>query len=271
MIWIIDYNKGMGILDRLERKIGWFAIPHLTQVIIVGQAFVFLASLAGKLHLGNIILIPDLVLAGEYRRLLTFIFIPPDAHPLFLAFAWYLFYMMGTALEEQWGEFRYTFFLLTAYLATVGVSFLMPHQPATNSFIAGSIFLAFAFLYPNFELYLFFVLPVKIKWLAMLTAFGYGWMLVFGSWRDRLLTLAGIVNVLIFFRREIAHLVKLDGRKLLQESRALQSKKAFHRCAVCGRTDLTDPQLEFRYCSRCGGAGYCADHIRDHAHAAPGE
>ncbi len=85
---------------------------------------------------------------------------------MFAFFFWYLFYLMGTALERSWGTFRYNVFLLIGYVDTVGVAFIVPDVPANNAFLQGSVFLAFAYLFPDFVMYIFFILPVKIKWLG---------------------------------------------------------------------------------------------------------
>ena len=82
---------------------------------------------------------------------------------IFAFFAWYLFYLMGNALEGHWGAFRYNLFLLIGYLVTVAVAFLYPYAAATNIFIGGSVFLAFAYLYPDFQLYIFFIIPVRLN------------------------------------------------------------------------------------------------------------
>src|ERR1043165_464844 len=92
----------------------------------------------------------------------------------FLAFGWYLFYLMGSALEAYWGVFRYNVYLFVSYVLLVGLAFLTPAAPVTNMFILGSVFLAFAYLNPDFEMILFFILPVKIKWLAFISTAGGG-------------------------------------------------------------------------------------------------
>ena len=96
----------MTLLDNLEKKYRWFGIPNLTLYIVIGQAFLFIFSMTGQLDLGRAYLIPELVLQGEYWRLITFLFIPPSSSMLFTFFALYLFYMMGSALEGRWGAFR---------------------------------------------------------------------------------------------------------------------------------------------------------------------
>jgi hypothetical protein len=257
----------MSLLDKLERKLQRYAIPNITLYLIMGQVFFYAASMTRQFDILRIVLIPDLVLAGEWWRLITFIFIPPFTNPFFIFFVWYLYYLMGTALEGHWGAFRYNLFLLIGYIFTVTASFLIPGSVATNVFFFGSVILAFAALYPEFQLYILFILPVKMKWLALITWIGYGWQLLTGSWETRLLVLASIGNFLLFFGRDILWKIKTGRRKMASQVREISgSKEAFHRCTVCGVTDRSDPKMEFRYCPECGGRGYCKDHIVNHEH-----
>lgn len=261
----------MHLLDTLERKFRRYAIPNMTIYIIAGQVLFFMFVLAGRFIFERVVLIPELVMAGEWWRLITFLFIPPLTNPIFAFFAWYLFYLMGSALEGHWGAFRYNLFLLIGYLVTVAVSFLFPVYPATNLFIGGSIFLAFAFLYPDFQLYILFIIPVKVKWLALLTWLGYAYELIFGTWQTRLLVLASISNYLLFFGKDIYWKMKTGEKIMATQVKAYSGKKeAFHTCAVCGITDLSHPAMEFRYCPDCGGQGYCIDHIFKHEHVKKG-
>lgn len=257
----------MNVLDTLERKLRRFAVPNVTLYLVIGQVFFYAASMTERFDIMRIVLIPDLVLAGEWWRLITFIFIPPITNVVFAFFGWYLFYLMGSALEGHWGAFRYNLFLLIGYIFTVAASFLVPGSIATNVFIGGSVFLAFAFLYPDFVLYIFFILPVKIKWLALITWIGYGWALLTGSRETRYLVLASIGNFLLFFGRDILWKIKTGRRKMEEQARQYtEAREPFHRCTVCGVTDASNPNMEFRYCRECGGLGYCKDHIFSHEH-----
>jgi hypothetical protein len=257
----------MNLLDTLERKFRRFAVTNVTIYLIVGQVIFFVLHLAGRFSIERVVLIPELVLDGEWWRLITFLFIPPLTNPIFAFFAWYMFYLMGGALEGHWGAFRYNVFLLTGYVVTVAVSFLFPFYAATNIFIGGSVFLAFAALFPDFQIYIFFILPVKMKWLAIITWIGYGYQLIIGSWSTRLLVLASISNFLLFFGKDIWWRMKTGNRKMVSKARAIsETKEAFHRCAACGITDQTHPGMEFRYCPECNGLGYCKDHIMTHEH-----
>jgi membrane associated rhomboid family serine protease len=250
----------MGLFNRLERLLGRFAIPNISLYLVAGQVVFWSVSFLGFFDLERILLVPALV-RYEPWRLVTFLFLPPASSPVFIAFAWYLFYLMGSALEQYWGVFRYNCFLLLGWALTVGVAFLYPEIPAVNVFLAGSVFLAFAFLNPDFELLIFFILPVKIKWLALIQWAFYGFALIFGSWPIRLAAFAAVGNFLIFFARDIVQRVRTGRRRMEHTARqaaARNTDEPRHRCVVCGKTDLTHPREDFRYGDddQC----YCSEH-----------
>jgi hypothetical protein len=265
----------MSLLSRLERALGRFAIPNITLYLVLGQVTFWSVSFFRLFDLERIALLPLAVRAGEVWRLFSFLLQPPNSHPVFIAFAWYLFYLMGSALENHWGVFRYNLFIFLGWALTVAAAFLFPFNYATNLFLAGSVFLAFAFLYPDFEMLLFFILPVKIKWLALIAWIGYGFSLLFGSWPVRLAVLAAIGNFLVFFAGEIIQRIKTGRRRMAHQARQFgassDSPEPRHRCHTCGKTNVSHPQLDFRYCSKCAGDEcYCAEHIFSHEHVVAG-
>lgn len=263
----------MNVLDKLERKIGRYAIPNLTVYLIAGQTICYVMFMTGRLDRSVTMLAADLLRQGEWWRVVTFLFDPPLANPLFAFFAWYLFYLMGSALEEEWGAFRYNLYLLISCLMTIAAAFLVPSSAVSNVFIGGSVFLAFAFLYPDFTINIFFVLPVRIKWLALITWIGYGYQVLFGGWSTRLLVLASICNFLLFFGRDLIRMAKSGQRRMSRQSQqpARRGDAPFHSCTVCGITDRDDPKMDFRYCPDCAGQhGYCQEHIRNHEHVKKG-
>src|SRR3954466_4953629 len=140
----------MSLPDKLERFFGRFAISNLSLYIVIGQVFVLLTLMFNLLDPRIFIFVPARVMHGEWWRLLTFPFFlaPPNGSfgPIFTAFALYMFYMMGSALESYWGAFRYNLFLFLGYALTVGAAFLAPGNTASNLFLAGTVFLAFAYL-----------------------------------------------------------------------------------------------------------------------------
>jgi hypothetical protein len=273
----------MSWIDRLDAKFGRYAVPNLTVFLIAGQVLTYLASAApaplGAGVFENIMFVPDKVFAGEWWRLVTFLFTPPTSNLLFAFFFWYLFYLMGTTLEANWGAFRYNLYLLLGYVASVGTAFVAwsaggaAGQIASNAFLYGTVFLAFARLYPEFTMYIFFVLPVKIRWLALLTWIMYGVTLLFSqSWLERSMVVAAVFNYLVFFGRDIVRDMKHRHRKMQFQSRSLRGgkkmgRKMAHVCHVCGLSSADSPRVPFRYCSECGGDYcYCPEHINNHEH-----
>lgn len=258
----------MRLLDKLERKLGRFAIPNLTVLLVMGQTLGFLMSLVDKTLYARWALIAQSVIDGEVYRLVTFVFLPPATIPIFIFFALYLFYMMGGALEAHWGHFRFNLYILVGYLATVAVSFLNPEMPATNAGIGASVFLAFAWLYPDFQLLLFFILPVKIKYLAMLTWAGLFLTMLTGSWMGRFIALASVLNFFLFFGTDVVLRLRHGKRKMESAAKRIREQnKPFHKCTICGITEKQDPNMQFRYCSKCTGSHeYCEDHLHNHEH-----
>jgi hypothetical protein len=263
----------MSLLDRLEKRFGRFAVPNVTVALILAQATAFAVSVARPDALEALYLVPQQVLAGEVWRLVSFVFLPPSTSLIWAFLAWYFFYLLGTALEANWGTFKYNLFLLVGYLATVAAAlaaaFLTPAAPASNGFLMGSVFLAFAILFPDFVVMLFFILPVKIKWLALLAWIGYVLTIAFGDWNQRAQATAAVSNVLLFFGKDILARMRHGHRRMAwQASRvAVREPPYYHRCTVCGITDRTHPDMDFRYCSQCDGHyGYCAEHLRNHEH-----
>lgn len=256
------------MLDKLERRLGRFALPHLTMLLVAGQAGAFVLGKAKPEFLQQLLLIPERVLQGEVWRLVTWLFLPGTDSILFIIFELWLLFMFGRALESYWGNFKFNVFLLIGFALSVAASFAVPWAPVSNTYLMASIFLAFAYLNPDFELLLFFILPVKIKWFAYLTWIGFAIVMAIGSWQDRAMVAAGVVNFFFFFGSDMWMRVRGAGRRTVKRQEAkIASSKATHQCQVCGLTDLEDPKMQFRYCSKCDGKrGYCADHLKDHEH-----
>lgn len=256
--------------NRVERALEAWAFPHLTLLLIAGQLLVYLLEAAHLPAIRAIELVPARVLdGGEVWRLVTFLMTPPQCNPFFAFFGWYLFFIMGNALNAHWGALRYNLFILLGWLLTAGMAFAVPHQSAPNLFIGGSVFLAFAWMYPDFEIYILFILPLKIKWLALLTWVLYGWTLLFGTMLERLMILASMGNVLMFFGRDMFWAIRRGQRRVGVKVRSTVAEKEDpkHCCVVCGRTLQSHPEMEFRYCRTCvPTACYCREHLNPHVH-----
>ncbi len=247
-----------------------FAIPNLSLYLVIGQVAIFGLEMTGTIPSSEPLwLIPAYVLAGEWWRLVTFILVPPGMSLFFTFFAWYMFWLFGSALEAHWGVARYNLFLFTGWAITVALAFVVPTAVASNAFIAGSVFLGFARIAPNFEILLFFILPVKVKWLALFVWLSYAYTLVVGNLPARLAVLAATGNFLIFFGRELWMSVVQRKRRMAYAAANERETTAHarHRCKVCGKDSETHRDLDFRYCSTCtDDSCYCPEHIRNHEH-----
>lgn len=257
----------MTLLDKLERKLGRFALPNVTIYLVFGQAAFFLVEMASEGFVeNNLALVPARVLEGEVWRLFLFLFMPPARNPIFVIFALYLLYLFGTALESHWGAFRYNVYLLIAYLATIAAACITPERSATNVYITTSVFLAFAYLYPDFQLLLFFILPIKVKWLAAIVWASYIIVFLLGDLQTQFLIQAAVLNFSLFFGKDIFQRIKSRKRRMeARAARVVEENKPFHVCGVCGITDKTHPDMDFRYCPGCrGGIAYCSEHLYAH-------
>lgn len=270
-------------LDMLERWLRPVAMPYLAPVIAAAQisvfAWVMISAPQQPLQvLEPMLLIPDRVLDGEWWRLVTFLATPPTLHPLWAILCWYAFVFLGAGLERYWGTARFNLFLLIGWIATCAASFAAPAFPATNGFIMLSVFLAFATLAPDAIIQVFLVIPVKAKWVALVVWVGLGIAFIDGPWGIRFAVLAAIANWCAFFLPMLMRRTKVGvprTRRAVEPGSASAvaggPRTPFHRCVVCGRTDLSDPKLEFRYCGECDGApGYCMEHLHAHQHVRKG-
>jgi hypothetical protein len=271
----------MSILRKLERRFGRHAMPGVIVYVIAVQVALYVLSLLAQGGLlgnrnifENVILIPAMVRAGEWWRLVVFPFAPPMIGPLWAFFYWYLLYFFATTLELHWGSFRLNLYLLVGWLSTVLVALLVPAlimTPVTNGYLYSSVFLAFALLYPDYELYILFVLPVKVKWLALLAWLVMGYSVIEGGWPAFWMAAPTAGTFLLFLGSDVWQFVRQRWRseKFRQRVRAGQSARTrlYHECRVCGLTSEEAPRTAFRYCSKCAGEHcYCPEHLESHEH-----
>lgn len=260
------------MIDKLERRFGSFAIPHLVTLIVAGQAAAYVLMRFKPQFAGQLMLNGALVKQGQVWRLFTFIFDPPDINIIFLFFALYLLYLYGQALEAYWGSFKLNVFLGIGWVLTIASSFVFPHAIVPKYILVESVFLAFAYLNPNFELLLFFILPVKVRWLAWLVWLQLGYVVVtglrMGSFAELAFVTAGVLNYFIFFGRDFYHRIRSGNfRRQRRKEQARVEAQPTHKCSVCGITDKEKPDEQFRYCSKCKGRhAYCSEHLKSHVH-----
>ncbi len=256
-------------LNKLERNYGRYAISGLMKYIVAANLAVFLLEVINPGLEANLMLIPQAVMAGQVWRLITFILIPPATSAFWILFTLYFYYIIGMGLEQAWGSFKFNIYYLVGMIATIIVS-LIGGSPATGVFINLTLFLAFASIYPNHEVLLFFILPVKVKYLGILNAVLLAQQFIMGGVGIKLMILASLANYFIFFGKDFIELFKTKKKvKRNKEKFKVIEMKDYvrHRCTVCGITERDDPNMEFRYCSKCSGhKEYCMNHLKNHEH-----
>ena len=269
-------------LDKLEKKFGRFAIPNLTMYLIgayiIGFGiYYFLPGLFKWLTLE-----PYFILKGQVWRVISWVLVPPSGSLISIIFIVLLYYSLGTALERAWGTFRYNVYIFSGILFTVIGAFALYFISGTGMvgygglfstyYINMSIFLAFAVSYPDMELLLYFIIPIKMKWMAIVYAVFILYDFIAGNFISRVTIAASLLNFVVFFlstKKGYSPKQQMRKKKYQKQSRPhmTYSNGARHRCAVCGRTELDDPNLEFRFCSKCNGNyEYCQDHLFTHEH-----
>lgn len=264
------------LLNKLERTFGRFAIRDLMVYIIGITGLVYFLSYAypESSAISKLWLDPYLIMKGEVWRLISFIFIPPSASVLWIIFILYFYYIVGTGLEHEWGSFRFNVYYFTGVIGTVIGAFIAG-QGSTALYLNLSLFLAFAYIYPNFEILLFFVLPVKVKYLAWLNWAFIAFTILTAPLPAKVAALVSVMNYFLFFGKDI--LAKTSSFQRRRHFRSLSTpprKTSIHKCTICGMTENDDITMEFRYCSRCAGDHeYCMPHLKTHEHvkAQPGE
>ncbi|MDO4749932.1 MAG: rhomboid family intramembrane serine protease [Eubacteriales bacterium] len=273
----------MRMVDRFCAKHPNFGIPNLMLYVVIGNAAVFLfgsMDTTGMFYYW-LALNPASVLRGEVWRLVTFALIP-EASGLWVIIFLYFFYYIGSSLEHAWGPGRFTLFFMSGVLFNIlyafVVYFLGWNVYVTASYIYMSMFFAFAALYPEQRVLLFFFIPIKIKWLALLDGAFFLYAVFVNPFPVNLLPLVAIANFLLFCGGDLFSALRpssvryrantVNFRREAAKIRKEQNARPYrHKCAVCGRTDTDYPDLEFRYCSRCAGYHcFCEDHIANHVH-----
>lgn len=287
----------MNWLNKWERKLGKFAIPNLSLWIVITYAigYVMMFTKATRMLLSYMTLEPYYIFKGQIWRLVTWIFIPPTNTSIF----WYVllllvFYSFGTSLEKTWGTFRYNVYIFGGLLFTAigafviyGIYYAMGYPAAmiqgigghvTTYYIYMTIFLALAVCYPDMQLLVWFIIPVRMKWMAYLYVGFMALEFIQTNVPGRVSMVASLLNFIIFYlsTRNYKRVSPKEVHRRREFHRQTERPQGYknasgvvtkHKCAVCGRTELDDPTLEFRFCSKCdGNYEYCQEHLFTHQH-----
>ncbi|WP_432628220.1 hypothetical protein [Brotaphodocola sp.] len=284
----------MKFFYELERKYQKYAIQNLMYYIVILYGIGLVLYMAQPYFYWNYLCLdPAAILHGQIWRIVTFLVYPPAIGSMKMTsvfvgvIALFMYYSLGQTLENIWGSFRFNVFffmgVIGQVLACLVVYLLLGERVVmTTGFLNFSIFLAFAIYFPDAQFLLFFVLPIKAKWLAVAECAVYLYSFVFGPLSTRLEIIMSLANVIIFIlltrnnnksnRRYAPNEIRRRQNFKKETAKIVTPGKARHRCAVCGRTELDDPNLEFRYCSKCeGDYEYCQDHLYTHKHVTKDE
>jgi hypothetical protein len=266
-------------IEEFCRKHPGFGIPNLMRYIVIANAVFWIMGAINPVLMNYMLFNPALILRGQIWRLISFVFIPPSTGVLaFIAF--YFYYWIGSTLEQQWGTGQFTIYFFTGVILTILYGFLIyfitgRSVSLSSTYIFLSMFFSFAALFPDMQVLFMFIIPVKMKYLALVDAAFFLLSVFTTPFPENLLPVVAVLNFLIFCGGELKNLLPrrqskstINFKRESARIRREESQKLYtHKCAVCGRTDADYPNLEFRYCSRCVGYHcFCADHINNHIH-----
>lgn len=287
-------------MSKFEKRFGKYAIQNISLVLIICYAVGYVLNIINPSILRLLTLNPyEILFHGQIWRLVTWIIMPPSSLNLFTIIMLMFYYSIGTSLERTWGTYRYNVYLLSGMLFTVvgsfvamGVFYLMFGKVDANTaqyyfnfastmfstyYVNMSIFLAYAATFPNTEVLLMFVIPVKVKWMGIAYAVLLAVSAIQGT-SDRaanifyrIAIVASLFNFLVFWlsSRNKIHMTPKQMKRRQQFKSEVKRNSAVtkHKCAICGRTEDDDASLEFRFCSKCNGNyEYCQYHLFTHEH-----
>ena len=270
-----------------------FGVPRLMLYIVIGNVLVYLFGLMDTTHTLYALLYfdPALFCRGQIWRLLTYALVPTTDGILWMAVTLYFYYFIGSTLERAWGPGKFTIYYCSGLVVTALYSLVVYWISGTRILVSAmylnlSLFFAFATLWPEQRVLLFFIIPVKMKWLAWIDAALFVVQIVAalaaGQVGYAFVPVAAMLTYLVFCGEWLFDLFRpgrvkqaarqrartIQFRQAAQKIRREQAAAGYTRkCAVCGRTDAEHPELEFRFCSRCAGYHcFCQDHINNHIH-----
>ena len=269
----------MKFFYNLERRYRKYAISNLMYYIIgMYGTGLFLQLFAPGVYEEYLRLDAQQILRGQVWRVVTFMIYPPGGGSLFGSLiGMYLYYMLGVNLERIWGAFRfnvYFFMGVIGHVAAALVVYIFFKQIVylNTEFLNYSLFFAFAATFPDLEFLLFFVIPIKAKWMAMFNGIYFLYEFIMGNTEIRITIVMSLINFFVFFllTRDLNRFNPKEIKRkqnFHRQMKIMPQGGTHHKCAVCGRTEKDNPNLEFRYCSKCEGSlEYCSEHLYTHKH-----
>ena len=262
-------------------------IPNLMLYICIGNVVMYVISMVTRNYtLYNLLSFNRrLILQGQVWRLFTYPLTYLTSNILLMAISLLCYYSLGNAMERMWGTLKFNIFYLTG-VVLMDIYAMIFNCSANVYYLNMSLFLGYATLFPDASFLLFYIIPVK----AWVLALFYLVIILLGVFSPpftaaNLFPLIALGNYFLFFGKDVLNVIPLswqnNARKLFRKKpkqpkviqfhvsqKPQEPKQNYnHRCTVCGRTDVSNPELEFRYCSKCKGYYcYCQDHINNHVH-----
>lgn len=307
-------------MSKFEKKFSRYAIPNLSLYLIIAYVLGYIIYQINPQIYSLLQFNPYMIFHGQIWRIITWVLVPPESFSWFTIIMLFLYYQLGRGLEHAWGTYRFNVYMFSGFIFTViGALILYVAMTGLYSlnllpaditidmisygqlsaggyfgtlvglvvstyYINMSIFLAYAATYPEEQLMLYFLIPVKIKWFGYI----YGAYLIIDivqAFRNGGMVIGIIVTVMIFVSllNFLIYVIfgkhrgrfnpkqvkrRREYRQNIRQARPENYENgARHKCAVCGRTELTNPELTFRYCSKCSGnKEYCEEHLFTHEH-----
>ena len=268
-------------------------IPNLMMYIALGSALVYIINMIDKTYTLYNILCFDraAILQGQIWRLFTYPLVFDMGGILYTAIGLICYYSLGRAIENSWGTFRFNLFYFTGMLL-MDIYCMIFGCAASADYLNLSLFLAYATMYPDAQFLFLFIIPVKARIFALLDLLLMVFGLLMYPFPYTLFSVIALANYFLFFGKDVVNVFpmswRLNARRLFRRGPAKPQKAKTipfprsgsyqatvatpkapytHKCTVCSRTDVSNPELEFRYCSRCKGYHcYCQDHINNHSH-----
>ena len=256
-----------------------FGISNLMKYVAIANVAFWLMNVINPTFLQYIVFDPALILRGQVWRLVSFMFYPANTGLLALL-VFYFYYWIGSILEREWGSGPFTVYFFSGVILTIIYGFVMYFAfgyrvMLDSSYIYLSMFFSFAAMYPDMQVLFMFIIPVRMKFLALIDAVFFLISVLGNPFPINLLPVVALLNFFIFCGDDLKALLPrkksqstINFRKESARIRYEQRSKLYtHKCSVCGRTDVDHPELEFRYCSRCEGYHcFCNEHINNHIH-----
>ena len=276
-------------IERFCAKNRRFGIPQMMRYIVIISAAVYLLDmldLSGT-FISYMYFDPDRIIRGQVWRLISWVFIPQMGYLLYFALSLYLYYYIGNTLEREWGTAKFSFYYFSGIIINIIYGFLMWYFAKmpfmlTASYLNLSMYFAYAVLFPDNQFMIMFIIPVKVKWLALVNAFYFAYSIYVGlyyrMYSSAFLPLVAILNFFIICGGDLLELLRpvkarasaqsINFQRAARQAQRQRTEDPLrHKCSVCGKTNLDHPSLDFRYCSRCEGYHcFCIEHINNHVH-----